>query len=132
MWFAVITIIYSIRITMTSKNLTRIALSAVLTQLSFSFLGFSAANRLGYVAAINHLVITIPTMIATFVIFGIIMNSLKIKDITRVGGLKQQYPVLFGMGIVAMLTYSGVFPMSFMSDFFLVVLIDIYIEISLR
>jgi len=111
-WFAIITIIYSIRITMTGNNLTRIVLSSVLTQLSFSFLAFSAGNQLGYVAAINHLIITIPTMIATFVIFGIIMNSLKIKEITRVGGLKQQYPILFGMGIVAMLTYSGVFPTS--------------------
>ncbi|MHA1124959.1 MAG: proton-conducting transporter transmembrane domain-containing protein [Candidatus Heimdallarchaeota archaeon] len=111
-WFAIITIIYTVRITLTSKNLTRIALSAVLTQLSFSFLGFSAANQLGYIAAINHLLITIPTMIATFLIFGIIMNSLKFKEISRVSGLKQNYPVLFGMGIAAMVTYSGVFPTS--------------------
>lgn len=111
-WFAIITIIYSIRITLTSKNLTRIALSAVLTQLSFTFLGFSAANPLGYMAAINHLVITIPTMIATFVIFGIIINSLKLKEITRIGGIRKRYPILFVMGIIAMLTYSGVFPTS--------------------
>ena len=111
-WFAIITIIYTTRLTLTSKNLTRIVLSAVLTQLSFSFLGFSAGNQLGYVAAINHLIIAIPTMIATFLIFGIIMNSLKLKEISRIGGLKQKYPILFGLGIIAMLTYSGIFPTS--------------------
>ncbi|MBK5112639.1 MAG: hypothetical protein KGD59_08655 [Candidatus Heimdallarchaeota archaeon] len=109
-WFAILTLIVAIALMLTTDNINRIAISAAIAQLSFSFIGYSAGNSLGYASSIFHLVTSIPASLAVFVLMGIIIESIRIGDISRLGGLKNRYPSLFIVGIISILSYSGFFP----------------------
>ena len=109
-WFAILTLIIAIALMLTAENINRIAISAALAQLSFSFIGYSAGNSIGFVSSIFHLLTSIPASIAVFVLMGMIIESIRISDTSRLGGLKNKFPSLFIFGLIAILSYSGFFP----------------------
>jgi NADH:ubiquinone oxidoreductase subunit 5 (subunit L)/multisubunit Na+/H+ antiporter MnhA subunit len=65
---------------------------------------------LGYASSIFHLVTSIPASLAVFVLMGMIIESLRIRDVTRLGGLKNRYPSLFIIAIISIFSFSGFFP----------------------
>ena len=109
-WFAILTLIVAIALMLTAENINRIAISAALAQLSFSFIGYSAGNSIGYASSIFHLLTSIPASLAVFILMGMIIESIRIRDLSRIGGLKNKYPSLFIFGLIAILGYSGFFP----------------------
>jgi len=109
-WFAIITLLIAIAVMLTTENINRIAIAGALAQISFSFIGFSAGNSLGYASSILHLITSIPATLAIFVLMGIIVESIRINDLPRLGGLKNNYPSLFIFSILAILSFTGIFP----------------------
>ncbi len=111
-WFSVISLIVIIGMIFTSDNINRVIIGASLAQISFSLIGFSSGNKLGFSSAIIHLLLSIPSSIALYIVFGMIIESLRIRSISRVSGLKGEYPTLYYIGFIAILALSGIFPSS--------------------
>ncbi|NHJ31384.1 MAG: hypothetical protein FK732_00835, partial [Asgard group archaeon] len=109
-WFAISTLVIAIAFMLSTDNINRIAISAAVAQLSFSFIGYSAGNGLGYASSIFHLVTGVPASLSVFILMGIIIESIRIRDSARLGGLKNRYPLIFILGILAVLSFSGFFP----------------------
>lgn len=111
-WAAIATMITCLIVIFTSKNINRIMIAASLFQLSLTFLALSAGNELGYLAAIYHLILGSAASVAMMIIFGMVIESLRIKEITRVSGLRKKFPTLQVLGYLSILSYVGMFPFS--------------------
>lgn len=111
-WSAIATIFITLSIVITSHNINRIIIGTSLVQLSFTFLGYSAANELGYLSANFQLLVAGMTSLALFVMFGMIINSLKMNSITRLHGLQTNFPVLHFMTGTVILSSVGLFPLA--------------------
>ncbi len=111
-WTAIATMVTCLVVIFSSKNINRIMTGTSLFQLSLTFLGLSAANELGYLATYYHLILGSAASIALTIIFGMVIKSLRTKQISRIGGLGKQFPILQIFGFIAILSYVGMFPFS--------------------
>jgi NADH:ubiquinone oxidoreductase subunit 5 (subunit L)/multisubunit Na+/H+ antiporter MnhA subunit len=111
-WFAIATLIILTGFILTSDNLNRIIIGIATAQLSFSFLGLSTGSDLGLTAAIFQLLTSTPICIAIALIFGQVIDSLRIKDVSRINGFKSHSPFLYWMGIFSIISFAGIFPTS--------------------
>ena len=111
-WTVICTMIIATLLLFTSDNLNRIMASASTIQMGFAFLGLSSANQLGFVGSIFHLYSFIPSAIALCVIFGMMYESLKRTTVSRISGLRENNKALEVMGLMALLTFVGIFPTS--------------------
>ncbi|MHA1461673.1 MAG: proton-conducting transporter transmembrane domain-containing protein [Candidatus Heimdallarchaeota archaeon] len=111
-WAAIATMITCLVVIFTAKNINRIMIGASLFQVSLTFLALSAANELGYLATIYHLILGSAASVALTIIFGMVVESLRVKQITRVSGLRKQSPILQILGFISILSYVGMFPFS--------------------
>lgn len=111
-WLVIATMIVATLFLISTENINRTLVSASIVQMGFAFLGLSSANQLGYIAAIFHIFASIPTTLALYVIFGMIYESLKRTQISRIGGIKDNFKELEIMGFIALLSFVGVFPTS--------------------
>ncbi|MHA1221121.1 MAG: proton-conducting transporter transmembrane domain-containing protein [Candidatus Heimdallarchaeota archaeon] len=109
-WFAIISLFVVIGMLLFTKNINRVAIGAAIAQMSFALLGFSSASKLGFTATVFQLITGIPTVIALSLVFGMVIESLRIKDLSRVCGLKDKYPLLHLLGIFSLISYLGIFP----------------------
>ncbi len=109
-WFAIFTLIIAVALMLTTENINRIAITAALAQLSFSFIGFSTGSSIGFASSIFHLITGIPATLAIFVLMGMILESIRINDLSRLGGVKNSYPSLFIFSILTILAFTGIFP----------------------
>ncbi len=111
-WAAIITMVTCLVVIFTSKNINRIMIGTSLFQVSLTFLALSAGNELGYLATIYHLILGSAASVALTIIFGMVIESLRIKQITRVSGLRKRFPALQILGFISILSYVGMFPFS--------------------
>ncbi|MBD3191556.1 MAG: hypothetical protein GF308_12980 [Candidatus Heimdallarchaeota archaeon] len=109
-WSAIATIFITLGIIISSRNINRIITGASLIQLSFAFLGYSAANDLGYLSANFQLLAGSVISLALFVMFGIIIESLKMNSLDRIHGLETNFPVIQFMTGTVILSSVGLFP----------------------
>ena len=111
-WFAIITVIICLVVLFTSKSINRIMNAASLFQVSFTILALGSANELGYLASIYHLILSSAASVAMMIIFGMVIESLRVKQISRVSGLRTRFPILQILGFISILSYVGMFPFS--------------------
>ncbi len=111
-WFAIATLIIIAGYILTTNNLNRVVIGIATAQVSFSFLGLSASSDLGLTAAIFQLLTSTPICVAIALIFGQVIDSLRIKDISRIKGFKGHSPFLYWMGILSIVSFAGIFPTS--------------------
>ncbi|NHK31630.1 MAG: hypothetical protein FK730_09780 [Asgard group archaeon] len=111
-WIAIATLIILTGFILSTDNLNRIIIGVATAQLSFSFLGLSTGSDLGLTAAIFQLLTSTPICIAIALVFGQVIDSLRIKDISRINGFKSQSPFLYLMGIFSIISFAGIFPTS--------------------
>ncbi|NHJ47951.1 MAG: hypothetical protein FK733_09200 [Asgard group archaeon] len=109
-WFTVCTLLVLVGYLLTTNNLNRFIIGLATAQISFSFLGISSGNNLGFTAAIFQLLISTPAAITLALIFGQVINSMKIKEISRLGGFRDHSKFLYWLGIISVVSYGGIFP----------------------
>jgi NADH-quinone oxidoreductase subunit L len=109
-WFAIGTLIILIGYLLTSSNLNRFIIGLATSQISFSFLGLSSGSDLGFTAAVFQLLIGIPASIVLALIFGQVIDSIKIRQISRLGGFREHSPILYWLGIISIVSFAGLLP----------------------
>jgi len=111
-WFAAITLLFIVLTLFATKNINRLLIGLAIAQQSFSFLAFSTGSTVGYVAAIFNLIVGLPSLFVVAFVFGAILESLRVADLPKVAGMKQEHRVLFILGIIAIVNFAGIFPTS--------------------
>ncbi len=111
-WIALISLIIVAGFLLVTKNINRVTIGAGITQLSLALLSFSTNTSLGLVGTIFQIIVGAPTVITLALVFGMVIESLRIKDISRVSGIKNKYPFLQLLGIFSIVSFAGIFPSS--------------------
>ncbi|MBN1328619.1 MAG: hypothetical protein JXA54_04015 [Candidatus Heimdallarchaeota archaeon] len=111
-WLAIFSLIVIIGFLLVAKSINRVTIGASITQLSLAFLSLSTNTTLGFVGTIFQIIVGAPTVIALTLVFGSVIESLRIKDISRVAGIKDKHPLLHLLGIFSLASFAGIFPSS--------------------
>ncbi|HUT81294.1 MAG TPA: proton-conducting transporter membrane subunit [Candidatus Bathyarchaeia archaeon] len=111
-WIAILSLVVVVGFILVAKNINRVTIGAGIAQLSLALLSFSSNTTIGLVGTIFQIIAGAPTVIALALVFGSVIESLRIKDISRVNGIKDKHPLLHLFGVFSIASFAGIFPSS--------------------
>ncbi|MEA2069885.1 MAG: proton-conducting transporter membrane subunit [Asgard group archaeon] len=109
-WSVIVSMFFVLLMIFRSANLKRILIGAVMGQIGFTLIGLSSGLELGFVGAFFHLLVAMPASFAVIISFGMVIESLRMDNITKLSGLHSQLKIVSIFSLLAIFCFSGVFP----------------------
>lgn len=121
MWIAGITILYGNLCAIPQRNLKRLMGYSSISHAGYLLIGVAVISPNGVSAMLYYLAGYVLTVLAAFVVVGIVVHASGDEDISSVAGLYRRSPLLATSLTLAMVSLAGIPPLAgFFGKFFLI------------
>ena len=108
----VITVLYASLLALVQTDIKRLLAYSSISHMGIIFMGLAAYNSIGVSGAVFHIVSHAFGKSILFMNAGVLMNTLKTRDIREMGGLSGKMPVLSVIAFIGALNLAGLPPLS--------------------
>jgi NADH-quinone oxidoreductase subunit N len=119
MAMAAISILYGSLCAIPQRSFKRLLGYSSIANAGFVMIGIAAASRTGSAAVLYYLAAYLFTVLAAFVVIGVVIQSLDTDEIAELAGLHRRSPLLAAGLSMSMISLAGVPPLAgFLAKFF--------------
>ncbi|MBU6400496.1 MAG: NADH-quinone oxidoreductase subunit N, partial [Verrucomicrobia bacterium] len=112
MAMSAVTILYGNLCAIPQRNLKRLLGYSSIANAGYLLLGIAALSQAGASAVLYYLGGYLFTVLAAFIVIGLVMRQMDTEDITALAGLNQRSPLLAATMALAMISLAGVPPLA--------------------